>query len=111
VASYNTIHTWAHVRGAQGKTVLSTISRLLEVINAYNALDLGWLLEFVACKDGMKNASRLVDALADLTVEDICLDGSRETFDGNSNLRVRTAKVRRTDFTMILAFKPYIGVL
>jgi hypothetical protein len=40
VASHNTIRSLPHVGGAQGKTVLNTISRLVEVINAYEALEM-----------------------------------------------------------------------
>jgi hypothetical protein len=64
-----------------------------------------------ACKDGMKNASRLANVLADLKVEDTCLDGSGETSDRNSILNVHIAKVRRTVYTMIPAFMPCIGLL
>ena len=63
-----------------------------------------------ACENGMKNASRLVDVLVDLTVEYMWLDESGETFDRNSNLRGHIAKVCHTAFTMMQAFKPYIGV-
>jgi hypothetical protein len=64
------------------------------------------------CENGMKNAARLAKALANLTVGDIWLDGSRETFDGNSNLSGYIAKVRRrTVFTMMPAFKPYAGIV
>jgi hypothetical protein len=40
VASYNTIHPLSHVGGDRGTTVLNTNARLVEVINAYEALEL-----------------------------------------------------------------------
>jgi hypothetical protein len=48
-----------------------------------------------ACEDGMKNASRLADALVNLTVHDVWLDGaSSETSDENREFGAgRTAKV------------------